>query len=118
MSPTVEVEMRPAEVFVRELSPEEGNRLKSISRRARYQAKRQRAMIVLASATGMPAPQIAEVVRSDPSQVRRVIHEFNERGSTRSTLTTGAGALRRRRPPSAIGSCRSRAPAPTAGAFR
>jgi transposase len=80
MSPTVEVEMRPPEVFVRELSPEEGNRLKSISRRARYQSKRQRAMIVLASATGMPAPQIAEVVRSDPSHVRRVIHEFNERG--------------------------------------
>ena len=43
--------MRPPEVFVRELSPEEGVRLKSISKRAKYQAKRQRAMIVLASAT-------------------------------------------------------------------
>ena len=72
--------MRPPEVFVRELTPEEGHRLKSISRRAKYQAKRQRAMVVLASATGMPAPQIAEVVRSDRSHVREVIHEFNERG--------------------------------------
>jgi hypothetical protein len=35
--------MRPPEVFVRELTPEEGNRLKSISRRGKYQVKRQRA---------------------------------------------------------------------------
>jgi hypothetical protein len=35
--------MRPPEVFVRELTPEEGNRLKSLSRRAKYLAKRQRA---------------------------------------------------------------------------
>jgi transposase len=72
--------MRPPEVFVRELSPEEGARLKQISKRAKYQSKRQRAMILLASSTGMPAPQIAAVVRSDESHVRRVIHAFNERG--------------------------------------
>jgi hypothetical protein len=42
MSPTLEVAMRPPEVFVPELTPEEGNRLRSISRRARYQARRQR----------------------------------------------------------------------------
>ena len=72
--------MRPPEVFVRELSPEEGARLKSISKRAKYQSKRQRAMILLASSTGMPVPQIAAVVRSDESHVRKVIHAFNERG--------------------------------------
>ena len=32
--------MRPPEVFVRELSPDEGSRLKSISRKAKYQAER------------------------------------------------------------------------------
>jgi hypothetical protein len=32
--------MRPAEVFVRELSLEEGSRLRSISKRAKYQSKR------------------------------------------------------------------------------
>jgi transposase len=37
-------------------------------------------MIVLASSTGMPAPQIAAVVRTDESHVRKVIHEFKERG--------------------------------------
>ena len=72
--------MRPPEVFVRELSPEEGVRLKRISKRAKYQSKRQRAMILLASSTGMPAPQIAAVVRTDESHVRKVIHAFNERG--------------------------------------
>ena len=72
--------MRPPEVFVRELSPEEGARLKSISKRATYQSKRQRAMILLASSSRMPAPQIAAVVRTDESHVRKVIHAFNERG--------------------------------------
>lgn len=72
--------MRPPDVFVRELSPEEGSRLRSISRKAKYQSKRQRAMILLASATGMSAPQIAGLVRSDESHVRKVIHAFNEEG--------------------------------------
>jgi transposase len=80
MSPSLEVVMRPPEVFVRELSLEEGARLKSISKRAKYQSKRQRAMILLASSTGMSAPQIAAVVRSDESHVRKVIHAFNEEG--------------------------------------
>ncbi|MBW3591240.1 MAG: peptide deformylase, partial [Actinobacteria bacterium] len=70
MSPTLEVAMRPPEVFVRELTPEEGQRLKSISRRAKYQAKRQRAMIVLASSTGMAAPQIAVPLRMIAIDVR------------------------------------------------
>ncbi len=72
--------MRPPDVFVRELSPEEGSRLKSISKRAKYQSKRQRAMILLASSTGMSAPQIARLVRTDESHVRKVIHAFNEQG--------------------------------------
>jgi len=72
--------MRPPEVFVRELSPEEGARLKSISRKARYQSTRQWAVILLASSTGMSAPQIAAMARTDESHVRKVIHAFNEQG--------------------------------------
>jgi len=72
--------MRPAEVFIRELSLDEGQRLRSISRRAKYQSKRERAMILLASQTGMAAPQIADLVRTDDSHVRKVIHAFNEQG--------------------------------------
>jgi DNA-binding MarR family transcriptional regulator len=80
MSPSLEVAMRPPEVFVRELAVEEGARLKSISKRAKHQSKRARAMILLASSTGMSAPQIAELMRSDESHVRKVIHAFNEQG--------------------------------------
>ena len=72
--------MRPPEVFVRELSGEEANRLKSISRRAKHQCKRERAMILLASHTQMSAPEIAALVRTDDSHVRKVIHAFNQEG--------------------------------------
>src|SRR4051795_6008429 len=76
----MEVAMRPPEVFVRALSPEEGARLKSISKKANYQSKRQRAIILLASATGMSAPQIAAMARTDESHVRKVIHASNAQG--------------------------------------
>src|SRR3954464_3327928 len=69
----MEVAMRPPEGFVRELSAQEGSRLKSISRKAKYQSTRQRAVILLASATGMSAPQIAAMARTHESHVRKVI---------------------------------------------
>lgn len=72
--------MRPPEMFVRPLEPEEANRLKSISRKAKYQSKRERAMICLASHTGMAAPQIAKLVHTDDSHVHKVIHAFNQEG--------------------------------------
>jgi len=72
--------MRRPEVFVRELSLEEGARLKQVSRSAKYQSKRQRAIVLLASSTGMSASQIAAMARTDESHVRKVIHAFNEEG--------------------------------------
>ncbi len=72
--------MRPPEVLVRELSAQAGSRLKHLSRNGRYRCTRQRAMILLCSATGMSAPEIASTVLSDESHVRKVIHDFNERG--------------------------------------
>ncbi len=72
--------MRPASVFVRPLLPEEGNRLKRLSRKAASEAKRERALICWASATRMPVAQIATLVGTDESHVRKVIHAFNERG--------------------------------------
>jgi transposase len=77
---TVEVAMRPAEVFVRPLAHNEAVRLKRLSKRAKHQCTRQRAAVLLASNVKMSAPQIAEMWRTDPSWVRRVIDEFNERG--------------------------------------
>jgi transposase len=80
MHPSLEVVMRPPSVFVRELSPGEGERLKRMARRAKHFSTRQRAAIVLASASRHTVPQIAAMWQTDESHVRKVIHEFNERG--------------------------------------
>lgn len=77
---TVEVVMRPPEVFVRPLAHDEAVRLKRLAKRAKHESTRQRAAILLASNVRMSAPQIAEMWRTDASHVRKVIHEFNERG--------------------------------------
>ena len=72
--------MRPPEVFVRALSPVDARRLKRAATDAPHRCSRIRAMILLASATEMPAPQIASLYLTDATHVRKVIHEFNERG--------------------------------------
>jgi len=80
MHPSLEVVMRPPEVFVRPLAHGEAVRLKRMSKQAKHQSTRQRAAILLASNTRMSAPQIAAMWMTDESHVRKVIHEFNERG--------------------------------------
>ena len=72
--------MRPPEVFVRSLSPQEAQRLKRLSTSGKHRSTRVRAMILLASATEMAAPDIARLYLTDASHVRTVIHDFNERG--------------------------------------
>jgi transposase len=75
-----EVSMRPPSVFVRSLAPAEGQRLKRLSKQAKHSSTRQRAAILLASATEMSAPEIAEMWMTDESHVRKVIHDFNRDG--------------------------------------
>src|SRR5436190_21694822 len=75
-----EVSMRPPSVFVRPLAPPEGQRLKRLSRQAKHASTRQRAAILLASATAMSAREIAELWLTDESHVRKVIHDFNAHG--------------------------------------
>jgi transposase len=77
---SLEVVMRPPEVFVRPLSHREAVRLKRMSTRAEHQSTRIRAAILLASNVKTPVPQIARMWLTDESHVRRVIHEFNEQG--------------------------------------
>jgi transposase len=91
---TQEATMRQPSVFVRELQPQEGAQLKRIARTAKQFARRQRAQILLASASGMSAPQIAQVVRTDENQVRRVIHEFNMLGMESLRPFVGGGRPR------------------------
>jgi len=72
--------MRPPEVFVRELAPDEGQRLKRLSKQSKVASRRQRALILLASNALMSAPEIARMLLTDESHVRKVIHEFNRHG--------------------------------------
>ena len=72
--------MRPPEVFVRSLAPAEARKLKQVATAGKHRSSRIRAMILLASATEMAAPQIASLYLTDATHVRKVIHEFNERG--------------------------------------
>ncbi len=87
--------MRPPEVFVRELAPHEGQRLKRLSKTAKHQATRQRASILLASNTLMSVPQIARMWMTDEEHVRRVIRDFNERAFDSLRPRFGGGRPRR-----------------------
>ena len=87
--------MRPVSVFVRALAPVEGQRLKRMSKRAKHESTRQRAMILLASATLMSPTEIADVLLTDESHVRKVIHDFNECGLDSLRPRYGGGRPRR-----------------------
>jgi transposase len=58
-------------------------------------------MILLASATGMSAPEIARLVRTDEPHVRKVIHAFNAEGFSSLDPDYRGGRPNRRRPSSA-----------------
>lgn len=72
--------MRRAEVFVRSLEAGEARRLKRLAIDGKHRSTRIRAMILLASATEMAAPHIAQLYLTDAEHVRKVIHDFNDRG--------------------------------------
>jgi transposase len=70
-----------ARVELREITPDEGNRLLRIVRRGSGSVVTwRRAQIVLLSAQGMSPPKISEVVFTDPDTVREVVHNFNRDG--------------------------------------
>jgi transposase len=87
--------MRPPEAFVRELVPEQGQRLKRLSRLSKSASVRERALILLASNTLMSAPQIARMLLTDESHVRKVIHDFNRDGFDSLRPRIGGGRPRR-----------------------
>lgn len=86
---------RRPEVFVRQVSMAEGQRLQRISRTAKDPVKLRRAIVVLMSAQGQPAPDIAHLLRASEDYVRDVIHAFNERGFDALSPKWSGGAPRR-----------------------
>lgn len=87
--------MRQPSVFVRSLRPYEAQKLKGIAKRSKQFWRRQRANILLASDSGMSAPQIADLWRTDENHIRGVIKEFNEEGFESLNPTEGGGCPRR-----------------------
>lgn len=71
---------RKPEVFVRELSDQEGQRLARTTRTSKNAVRLRRATIVMASAQGQSVPDIAVMFATTEGYVRRVIHDFNDRG--------------------------------------
>jgi len=67
-------------IYVREITNEEGNKLKRILRYSKDTIEVKRAQIVLASAQGMTVPEICKVFGYHRNYVSRVIHNFNKDG--------------------------------------
>lgn len=68
-------------VRARRLTEDEGRTLLRITRRGKHESIRvRRATIIMASASGTPAPAIARLLGAHEDTVRDVIHAFNERG--------------------------------------
>ncbi|MFD2028537.1 IS630 family transposase [Promicromonospora aerolata] len=86
---------RKPEVFVRELSAEEGQRLQRTTRTSKNPVRLRRATIVMASAQGQSVPDIAAMFATTEGYVRRVVHDFNERGFTVLDPKVSGGRTRR-----------------------
>ena len=71
---------RRSEVFVRELSVSEAERLVKITRTTKDRVRLRRAGIVLASTQGRSASEAAAMFAATAQYVREVIHAFNELG--------------------------------------
>jgi hypothetical protein len=88
---SLEVSMRPPEVFVRPPSHEEAVTLKRRAKQAKHFSTRERAAILLASNVGNSVPEIAAMWMTDEHHVRRVIHDFSERGMASLDPEYGGG---------------------------
>lgn len=71
---------RRPDVFVRQLSMDEGRKLQRITRTAKDPVKLRRAIVVLMSGQGQAVGDITGLLQVSPDYVRDVIHAFNERG--------------------------------------
>lgn len=86
---------RKPEVFVRELSLEEGQRLARTTRTFKNAVRLRRATIVMASTQGQSVPDIAVMFATTQGYVRQVVHVFNERGFAALDPVPGPEALER-----------------------
>jgi hypothetical protein len=77
-------------VRARRLTDQEGWRLQQIVRRGRHELVRvRRALIIMASASGMSVPAIARLVAAGEDTVRDVVHAFDQKGAGRAGPSVG-----------------------------
>ncbi|MEK3759595.1 helix-turn-helix domain-containing protein [Paenibacillus sp. FSL P4-0338] len=74
-------------IFVRDLTPEEGNRLKRIARKGADPVQVRRALLILASAQKMKVPEISRLYHISGEHIRHTIHRFNREGMVSTTQT-------------------------------
>jgi transposase len=67
-------------IHVRNITNEEGNRLRAIVRRGKDPIEMRRAQVILASAQGFTPPKIELIVLMNQKYVRTLIHHFNKEG--------------------------------------
>jgi transposase len=82
---------RHPDVFVRDLSAAEGQKLLRITRTARDPVKLRRAIVVLMSAQGQAVSDIVNLLRCDDGYARDVIHAFNAEGFAALSPKWGEG---------------------------
>lgn len=73
-------------LYVRLLSPEEGQTLLRLVRRSPNVNTSRRTQVILASAQGMPVSEIATLYHFNVQYVRTIIHSFNDQGNARWVL--------------------------------
>ena len=78
-------------LYVRELTVAEGRRLQQVVRRDANRIKVRRAQVVLASAQGSKAPDIARRLYFSPQHVRTILKTFNAEGLSALVPKYGGG---------------------------
>lgn len=73
-------------IRVREISDDEGNRLRRIVRHGQSAIEVKRAQVILASAQGFTPPKIAVIALMSEDYVRQLIHAFNLHGFSMPVL--------------------------------
>ena len=81
-------------LHVREISNEEGNKLRRIVRHGREPIEVKRAHVILASAQGFSPPRIALIAIMSEEYIRQIIKAFNASGFTSLKPKWGPGAPR------------------------
>jgi transposase len=71
---------RKPEIFLRDLDPDEAQRLVKIARSTRDRVRMRRAGMALASMQGRSVPEIAVMFAAKQETVRELINTFNDRG--------------------------------------